>query len=389
MSRDLILIALSLITWGVGEGMFIFFQPLYLEQLGANPVRIGGILGAVGLAMMLSYLPAGYLSDRFGRRPLLLIAWSIGLASTWVMALAPSLPFFVTGMILYGMTAFVTVPLNSYTTAARGRLSVGRTITLISATFSIGSILGPLLGGWIGTRYGLQANLLIAGFIFIVSTAIIFFIRPQPVETTPSAHPLQGLEILRQPRYLHFLGIVFLVMFGLYLPQPLSQNFLKFRQVSLTQIGLLLTVRSLGMVVLNLTLGQINARLGLLASQVAMGLCALLLWLGGGYPAYLLGYFLMGSYATARGMIMAQGRILVVSANMGMAYGMIETVNALAVVFGPPLAGLLYQQKPELVYQFSVGLIGIGLLVNLLWPAIRRRDVHAFEEKEKAAWTLS
>jgi MFS family permease len=148
-------------------------------------------------------------------------------------------------------------------------------------------------------------------------------------------------------------------------------------------------MRSIGMVVLNLTLGQINARLGLLASQVAMGLCALLLWLGGGYPAYMVGYFLMGSYATARGMIIAQGRTLVVSANMGLSYGMIETVNALAVVFGPPLAGLLYQQKPEMVYQVAVVLIGIGLVVNLLWPAVRRRDVHAFEEKEKAAWKLS
>ena len=43
----------------------------------------------------------------------------MGTVSTLLMAFAPSLPLFVAGMILYGGTGFVTVPLNSYTTAAR------------------------------------------------------------------------------------------------------------------------------------------------------------------------------------------------------------------------------------------------------------------------------
>ena len=91
MSNDLLLVALSLVTWGVGEGMFLYFEPLYLQELGANPVLIGGILGSVGLAMAVSYLPAGYLSDRFGRRPMLRIAWLIGMSATVIMALAQNI----------------------------------------------------------------------------------------------------------------------------------------------------------------------------------------------------------------------------------------------------------------------------------------------------------
>jgi len=68
MSRDLILIAISMFTWGVGEGMFLYFQPIYLQQLGADPVRIGAILGGFGLMMTISHMPAGYLADRLGRR---------------------------------------------------------------------------------------------------------------------------------------------------------------------------------------------------------------------------------------------------------------------------------------------------------------------------------
>ncbi len=119
MSKDLILIALSLMTWGIGEGMFLFFQAPYLEQMGADSLQIGRILGLVGMAMAITHLPAGFLSDRIGRKPLLIAAWSIGTAATWVMALAPSLPLFVTGAILYGFTAFVMTPLNSYITSAR------------------------------------------------------------------------------------------------------------------------------------------------------------------------------------------------------------------------------------------------------------------------------
>jgi MFS family permease len=68
MNQDLILMAVSYLFWGIGEGMFLYFQPVYLQQLGADPVKIGLILGAVGVAMTVAQIPAGYQADRFGRR---------------------------------------------------------------------------------------------------------------------------------------------------------------------------------------------------------------------------------------------------------------------------------------------------------------------------------
>jgi len=84
--------------------MFYFFQPLYLQEFGRRPAEDRSILGLVGLATMLAYLPAGYLSDRIGRRPLICLAWIIGSVATGLMALAQSLPVFVGGMVLYGFT---------------------------------------------------------------------------------------------------------------------------------------------------------------------------------------------------------------------------------------------------------------------------------------------
>jgi DHA1 family multidrug resistance protein-like MFS transporter len=390
VSRDLVLIACALMTWGLGEGMFYFFQPLYLQELGADPLKIGSILGLVGLATMLSYLPIGYLSDRIGRRPLICLAWIAGAISTGLMALAQSLPVFVAGMVIYGFTNFVTVPLNSYTTHARGKWSIGRAITLISTSFYIGFILGPLIGGWIGQNFGLHANFAIAAVIFVISSAIILFIRPQPVENGTEGDRSTAFRSLWSGRYARYLLLTFFVMFGLYLPQPLTPNYLQnLRGVGLVVMGQLISMRSLGVVVFNVILGHFNARLGYLLAQISMGLFAALIWLGGGLPAYMAGYLLMGSYITARGLVLAQGRTLVHAPNMGIAYGSLETVMSLAIVFGPPLAGYLYSVNPSAIYSTSLALIVAGLVANLVLSPLRRQDLTKFEEREKAQWTQS
>jgi MFS family permease len=156
MSVSFILLCISLFTWGVGEGMFFVFQPIYLAQLGANTMTIASVFSAFGAAMMLAHIPAGYLADRLGRRPLLIAAWSSGLIATWVMAFARTLPVFIVGMLLYGLTAFVSSPLNSYVTAEKGKLTPARAMTLASAAFNLGAVIGPLTGGWIGDLIGLR-----------------------------------------------------------------------------------------------------------------------------------------------------------------------------------------------------------------------------------------
>jgi MFS family permease len=363
MSRDLILVAISMITWGVGEGMFLYFQPIYLQQLGADPLSIGTILGGFGLMMTISHVPAGYLADRLGRKPIMLAAWVMGVVATWIMALANSLPFFVAGLLLYGVTLFVISPLNSYITAARGRFSVGRAITLISASFNLGVVIGPWLGGQIGEQMGLRQTYYIAAWLFMASTIIIFLIRSQPVETASMGEAGNGWMF--NSRYLAYFAIVFLAMFATYLPQPLSPNFLQNqRALSLSQIGRLYSVSSIGVVALNLTLGQLPARAGFILGQVSVGLFAVLLWRGSGLPLYTLGYFMLGGYKTARSLAAAQMRELVHQAKMGLAYGLTETVSSTATMLSPPLAGYLYNQNPIWIYPLAVGLILISILMG-------------------------
>jgi MFS family permease len=340
--------------------------------------------------MTLSFLPAGYLSDHIGRRPLIRLAWLMGSTATAIMAFAHSLPIFVIGMVLYNMTGFVTVPLNSYITAAHSRWSVRRTLTLVSASFSLGYILGPLIGGWIGEQSGLQTNFRIAAFFFVVSTLIILFIHRQPVEAHPEGGGWPALASLRNKPYLRYVALMLFIMLGLYLPQPLTPNFLQnLHGIDLLQMGQLISARSLGVVILNLALGQLNARLGFPLAQVSVALFALLIWQGNGFPVYLLGFLMVGGYTTARGLATAQGRALVQAANMGLAYGLLETMAAFGMVLGAPLAGFLYELNPQWIYITSLVLIALGMCAYLFLSPLRRKDLIAFEEKDKAKWTQS
>ena len=366
INLSLALLSISLFTWGIGEGMFIYFQPIYLQQLGASTMVIAGVVSAFGASMMIAHIPAGLLADRIGRKPLLVAAWTAGVLSAFAMALARTLPLFIVGYLFYGLTAFVAAPLNSYLTAASGKFSPVRAMTLASAAYNLGAVVGPVTGGWIGNHTGLRIVYFVSGGLFIVSTVILLFLRAQPRERRdPEAPPA---SLLTNTRFISFLGIAFLAVFVMYLPQPLTPNFLQdVRHLSLESIGLLGSAGSLGNAVLNLVLGQFAARTGFLLAQVCVGLFSLLIWKGTGVPWYALGYFVLGGFRASRSLIYAQVRPIIHTAQMGLAYGVAETFNSLAVVLAPLLAGVLYTRNPVWVFPVSLGLGGIALVVSAIF----------------------
>ncbi len=366
MNRSLLWLGGALLTWGIGESMFLLFQPVFLQQLGAGPIEIGVILGAWGAIMTFAQIPAGHLSDRIGRRPLLIAAWMIGIAATLLMAIARSLPVFVAGIFLYGFTAFVASPIDSYTTAARGNWSVARAITFGSMMYNAGAVIGPVTGGWLSDHYGRSAVYFAACGVFVVSTIIIQFIAAQPRDTHDPLNPPPSL--LSNRRYIVFLAVYFLVSFANYLPQPFTPNFLKSaRGLSLTHIGELGSIGYFGSSALNLVLGQLEARLGFLIGQLSVAAYALLLWRTTDFGWFAIGYFLLGGYRALRMLGVAQVRPFVHESQMGLAYGFAETCGGAAVLLAPPLAGYLYSRGVELMYPIGLILIAVGVALTLLF----------------------
>lgn len=366
MPRDLIRMAVALFTWGVGEGMFLYFQPIYLEKWGANPVQIGLIFSSMGVAMAVAQAPAGYLGDRIGSRPVMWSSWILGTIAAGLMALAGSLSAFVAGMLIYGLTSFVVAPMNSYITSVRGTWSVERALTVVSATFHLGAVIGPILGGLIGGAVGLQNVYRISAVIFLISTLMVLTCSKPPVEEVTEVHA-QRPNLLRNPRFAGLLVLVFMMMTALYLPQPLTSSFLKNEQgLSLQVIGQMGAVGSLGNALIMLGLGHLSAPVGLLVGQALVGLFALFMWRSESLLIYYIGYFFVGGYRLCRSMALAYARMLVKPNETGFAFGLVETGNGFAVILAPLAAGLLYNSNPVSVYIASLAAIGLTLLISFI-----------------------
>ncbi len=375
MNRNLLFITFALLLWGFGEGMFFNFVPIYLDnQFLLSKSQIGLVLGVFGFSMALTHIPAGRLADRFGRRPLLITAWLVGLTATVLMGFGSALPLFLTGLFLYGLTAFVSSPLSSYVTAARGKWPVATALSLTTVAFSAGMTFGPVTGGWIGEQLGMRTTFLVAAALFVVSTLFISLVAAQPIDHhDPSAPPL-GLR--KNRRLIGFLGVMAFAVFAMYLAVPLTPNFLEsVRNLSLTQTGLVFTAGALGNASMALLLSRANPRYGFLVAQALVALFAVSIWQGTGLSAFALGYFLLGGFRAARPMAMAQARDLVHDSQMGLTYGTMETVNAIVFILTPPLAGLLFDWNPAFIYPLSIGLILISIVISYLFSP--RKDCHA------------
>lgn len=364
MNRNLPFIAVALLLWGFGEGMFFNFVPIYLDkQFLLSESQIGLVLGAFGFSMAITHIPAGRLADKIGRRPLLIGAWMLGLVSTVVMGVALSLPLYLIGLFGYGLTAFVSSPLSSYVTAARGKWHVSTVLSLTTATFGLGMALGPVTGGWIGDHYGMRMSFFVAAVVFVISNICMFFIQAQPLDHhDPEAPPPD----LRQNKpFMILMGVLAFAIFSMYLAQPLTPNFLEgVRGLSLSETGIIFTAGALGNSIMAILFSRIQPRRGFLFAQMLVILFAVLIWKGSALPIFALGYFLLGGFRAGRPMLMAQARELVHDSQMGITYGVMETISAIIFILTPPLAGILFELDPTLVYPLAIALIAASIVVS-------------------------
>ena len=347
--------------------MFFNFVPIYLDQqFLLNKYEIGLVLGAFGFSMAITHIPAGRLADRFGRRPLLILAWVLGLVSALIMGLAFALPLFLIGLFGYGLTAFVSAPLSSYVTAARGEWPVGTVLSLTTATFGMGMVLGPITGGWIGDHYGMRMSFIVAAVVFVLSNVFIIFIERQPIDEHDPAAPPPNL--MSNQRFIILMGVLAIAIFSMYLAQPLTPNFLtSVRGLSLSQTGIIFTTGALGNSLMAILFSRVHPRRGFLVAQALVILFAFFIWRGASLPVFMLGYFLLGGFRAGRPMVMAQARELVHDSQMGVTYGIMETISAVIFVLTPPLAGILFEYDPKIVYPLSIGLIAVSILISYLF----------------------
>lgn len=256
-------------------GLVIPVLPTLIEQFAGSNAAAGvwnGILVALWAGMQFVFSPiVGSLSDRYGRRPVILIS-TAGLAADWVlMALAPNLWWLAAGRIIGGITSASFTAINAYMADITPPEDRARAYGLIGAAFGGGFVLGPALGGIlgeIGPRVPFWTAAGLSGLAFLYGLFVLPESLPQEQRTAFSwnrANPLGALRLLRSHADLSGLATVnFLLYFAHHVFSAVYVLYAAYRYgLGAFEVGLLLACAGvLDMLVQGLVVGQVAKRLG-------------------------------------------------------------------------------------------------------------------------------
>ena len=200
----LVTIALDMLALG----MIIPVLPKLVERFvagdTARAAAIFGLFGTVWAVMQFFFSPVlGTLSDRFGRRPVILLS-NLGLGLDYVlMALAPTLAWLFVGRVISGITAASIATAHAYVADVMPPERRARSYGLLGAAFGIGFILGPAIGGVLGA-IGPRLPFWVAAAFSLANAAYGLFVLPEslPLARRSSfswrrANPLGALVLLR------------------------------------------------------------------------------------------------------------------------------------------------------------------------------------------------
>ncbi|HEX8476318.1 MAG TPA: MFS transporter [Pyrinomonadaceae bacterium] len=386
----------------VGFGIVIPVLPFYLEseRFRATPVALG-LLFASYSVMQLIFTPVlGRLSDRHGRRPVLLlsiIGTGIGFL---IMGAATTLWMLFVGRVLDGITGGNISTAQAYVADITTPENRAKGMGMFGAAFGLGFIFGPALGGLL-THWGMNAPFYFAAALAFSNATLLYFVLPETV--TPD-HPARAFaargwtNIRRQlthRRLVLVLLIYFLFVVSFSIMTTTFALYTKYRYgYDQTHNGYLFTyIGIISAVIQGLLIGRLVKRLGEMTLVVAGALVLtssliLLPFIGpanGGLITLLilLAAFSVGnSFATPSLTSLASRSVG--AGEQGGVMGVTQSAASLARVIGPLIGGFLIYSAtpPEYVSDRSLfltfGAAAIIMFVALLMALYFARTQSAF-----------
>lgn len=152
--------------------------PFYAERLHATPTVVGTLVTVYALCQLISGPILGQLSDRFGRRPVLLVSQAGTLAGFLIMAFAGKLWMVFLGRAIDGATAGNLSTAQAYISDVTKPEDRARSFALIGIAFGLGFLVGPGITGFLA-HYSLQAPLWAASALSFTSIVFTFFLLPR------------------------------------------------------------------------------------------------------------------------------------------------------------------------------------------------------------------
>lgn len=385
----------------LGFGIIIPIQPFYAESLGASPAVVT-MLGATYSIMQFVFAPLwGKLSDRIGRRPIILFSIVISAVGHLLFAYSSSLAwlFAARGLTGFGNANIGTAQaiVADITTSENRAKGMG----LIGAAFGLGFMFGPVLGGFLG-QYGPAAPALASAVLALLNFTLAFFMLPEtlpPKEAAAandtSAHKRHFLisfhalrETARSPNvrkifaWLLIATAAFAMMehvIGLFIERNWPGNpdgvadFDRYKSAAaktgymLFTVGVVATIIQGGMIGrLTKRYGELNLlRVGTVLHVISLALLPVIGWIGS-FPLLLVDGGLMAiASGLANPSVMSLLSKSADDSKQGETLGMGQSLSSLGRVIGPASTGLLFQTYQNLPFLVGAGLMVIALNLTM------------------------
>lgn len=181
MNKALVVILAAVTIDAIGIGLIFPILPALLREV-AHTVEIAPLFGlmlALYSAAQFLFAPVlGVLSDRYGRRPVLLVSLAGAAIDYLVMAFAPDLWMLVLGRAIAGITSANIAVATAYITDISAEAERARRFGFFHAMFGVGFIIGPVLGGVLGD-FWVRAPFIAAALLNALNFALAWFVLPE------------------------------------------------------------------------------------------------------------------------------------------------------------------------------------------------------------------
>lgn len=349
-SRALVVVALTIFVDAFIYGIIVPVLPLYTKTLGLSSFQLGLIFAAYSAALLLLSVPFGVISDRFGRKNIMIFGMAALAVTTVAFALARTFPALLLIRLLQGVSASVTwvvgpaLLADLYCPAERG----GK-MGLAMMGNNFGFLFGPVAGGFLYDWGGYQAPFAVSAFLTIlVLAAVVFFIK-EPARRQLSQQQISLKELLQNRILLVGCGMMLLASVGFGFIDPLLPGYFadKFA-ASPTTIGWLFSAISFTSLLAQPLFGRLSDRLGRVP-VIAVGILttAVVLPLLTLAPSVKGSMLVMAMLGVTYGLMMAPISPLLADAitqennqtSFGAVFGLNNTAFSLGYTAGPLLGG--------------------------------------------------